>query len=137
MQRLRYDLKLLFVAMSNICVLVWALAHASMVAFPLVAVTASISSAWCVAKGRQPIVLGALGGFAGVTILTACVFVSHGIGYFFYTGTTEYFEDGAFAELVIFPIIFVLVWGSIGLLIGTICGVVVLVLQKSLTSINR
>ena len=138
MQLFHYDLKLMFVAITNVCALAWGLADATILAFPLAIVTASVSFAlYGVTIGKPPIALGALGGFAGATVLTVLFFVNHGVGYFFYTGAAEYFEDGAFTELVIFPVLFIVVWGGIGALTGMICGVGVLVVQKSLSGIDR
>jgi hypothetical protein len=142
MQRLRYDLKLLFVAMSNICVLAWATvemhSNENPVAIPLVAVFTSLSVVWYGgARVQHRIALGALGGFAGVAILTLCFFATHGIGYFFNPGAVDYFEDGAFTELVIFPPIGVVVWGGFGAIVGMVCGAIIWAIQYSVASMKR
>jgi hypothetical protein len=142
MQRLRYDLKLLFVATSNICVLAWATvemhSNEDFVAIPLVAAFTSLSVVcYGGAKVHEHIALGALGGFAGVAILTLSVFASYGIGYFYYSGADDYFEMGAFTELVIIPLICVGAWGGFGAIVGTVCGAIIWTIQKSVATMKR
>jgi hypothetical protein len=139
MKRIQFDLKLLLVIVLNICVLTWTTAamatNKSLIAIPLMAAISSMSFIWfALLKKKQPIAFGTLGGFAGVVMLTVCFFVNHGVGYFFYAGPSAYFEDGAFAELVIFPILWIVYWGGFGAVIGFMGGMLVWCFKKSLAA---
>jgi hypothetical protein len=142
MRRFRFDLKLAFLAMSNLCVVAWAtramLSNGNPIVIPAVAVFASLSCIWYgIPKSETPVGLGAIGGCAGMAIFTVSYFASHGIGYFFYTGTADYFDDGAAVELVLFPPIALGIWGGLGAIVGTVCGALVWAAQKSWAIIKR
>ncbi len=123
MHRLSFDLKLVFLVSSNVCVLTWGATTDGIIALLVVAAFLSMTCAWYgLMGGRNPIVMGAVGGFAGAVVHAILYCALHGIGYFFYDGKYEYFEDGAFNELVIYPVVYLTVWGGIGLIIGIFCG---------------
>jgi hypothetical protein len=133
-QRLRFDLKFIFLAMSNACVLAWGTAailhNGDIVALPVMVIFASLTYAWYgLTRGRHPVVSGAIGGFVGAAIIALSYCALHGIGYLFCTAPDEYFEDGAFVELVVFPPVYVVVWGGFGAVVGTSCGALVWVFK--------
>lgn len=139
MQPLRYDLRLLFVVMPNVCVLAWAVSYtASPIAILLFAAVASLTCIWCRAEKskRSKLTLGAIGGFAAMTILFIYGFGRYIAGYFYNTDNPEYFEDGLVISLVVVPLFVFTVFGVSGAIIGMICGAAVWGIQK-LTIVNE
>ena len=138
MRKLNFDLKLALLAMSNVCVMAWAGSALSnskqeIAVFFVVPIFASVTCAWYgTRKGKSPIAVGTLGAFVATALLIVCCFVAHGIGYFFYTGTIDYFEDGAVAELIVFPVVMILFWGSFAAIFGAITGTLVWLIRKYL-----
>ena len=136
MPKLTFDLKLAFLAMSNVCVMAWAgsaISEHEIAVFFAVPIFASVTCAWYgTRKGKSPIAVGAFGAFVVTALLIVCCFVAHGIGYFFYTGTIDYFEDGAFDELVIVPPVMILVYGTWAAALGAITGTLVWLIHKYL-----
>lgn len=81
--------------------------------------------------GQSPIVVGALCGFFCMALVIVCIFVALGVGYYFHTGTEEeYFEDGAFLTLVVFPPVYIVTWGAFAAALGGIGGAFVSLIQK-------
>jgi hypothetical protein len=128
MSRFRFDLKLVFLIVTNVCVVAWggaALAHQSLW-FLIVPVVTAMSGALCSrwSAGRA-ILLGAIGGAVGAASLPLVMCALNDVGYFFHDGPGEYFEDGALVEVVLYPIGYILSWGPAGALVGAIVGSVV------------
>jgi len=125
MNRVRFDLKLLFVVVTNVCVIAWgvaALYRQSFLFLVTPAITA-LSAALCGKRNtRRAMLLGAIGGAIGAAAmpLTMCAFID--FGYFFHEGPGEYFEDGALAEVVVYPIVYIFTWGPAGAVLGLLIG---------------
>src|SRR5262245_31770508 len=133
-QPFRFDLKFLFMAFTNACVVVWgatAFDSSPAVVFVVPFLT-SLTTVWY-GLNRNPILLGALGGIAGSVAWTWCLFVFDWTGYFFHTGPDEYFEDGLAFELFAFWML-TFMWGMIGGIVGLTWGAIVGASNKALFS---
>jgi hypothetical protein len=137
---LRFDLKFMFLLVANACVVAWGLTeigfHENIVGWLVAVIFASLTVAWY-GRARGPLLMGTIGGFSGAAALALCYCALHAIGYFFHNGPEEYFEDGAFFELVMAPPIYVASWGLIGAGFGAVCGVVVWAVQKSFCATTK
>jgi hypothetical protein len=65
---------------------------------------------------------GAAGAAASVVTFIACFWPIFLIGYFFYDGQEEYFEDGFFEEAFIYPVVYCVVYVPMAALVGSAVG---------------
>src|SRR5689334_19618614 len=98
MRPFRFDLKLLFLIVTNACVIAWgvaALANQSLLFLITPAITALSAAMYSKRKAGRAILLGAIGGAAGAAAMPLAICALNDIGYFFHEGPGDYFEDGA------------------------------------------
>ncbi len=125
MSRFQFDLKLMFLVVTNVCVIAWgivALRNESLLFLVAPAVSALSAALSAGRSANRAMMLGAIGGSIGAAALPIGWGWLNDIGYFFHTGPGGYFEDGAIAEVVIFPIGYAITWGPLGAVFGMFIG---------------
>jgi hypothetical protein len=131
MRRVHFDLKFAFLGMTNVCLLAWALSARTEVAAIALLVFAGFTWAWYgITRRQSPLLWGCIGGVFAVVAFVLCFCGWHISGYFYHDMPDDYFEDGAFTEVLVYPVVYCLAYGPIGAIAGLACGWTVLGLNR-------
>jgi hypothetical protein len=125
----QFNLRFVFVCVTIMCALIWAVSAPSPTTWIAIVVIASLASA---IRGQllssAPIRCGAGAGAAAVTLLICSYWPVLLGGYFFHEAPWPYFEDGFVVTAFLYPVAYVFVYAPVGAAIGAICGITVLLL---------
>ena len=121
-----FSLKLLFLTVTLISFLMWAVASPSVASCFVGVVVWSIAGAVLGSRWYdRPLGYAAAAGAASVVAFILCFWPIHLCGYFFHEGPEDYFEDGFVAEAFLFPVGYCLFYAPLSAVIGVIFGAVV------------
>jgi len=130
-----FGLKLLFLVVTLISFLMWAVASPSLVSCITGIVVWSFAGAVLgLFRYGRPLSYGAASGATAVVAFIACFWPIFLGGYFFHQGPEDYFEDGFEVEAFIYPVVYCLVYAPVAAAIGIVVGSIVSFADSRLTS---
>jgi hypothetical protein len=129
-----FSLRLLFVVVTLISFLMWAVSSPSVAScFIGVVIWSSAGAMFGRRRYDRPLGYGAAAGAAAVIAFIVCFWPIFLCGYFFHQGPEDYFEDGFAVEAFLYPVVYCLFYAPVAAAIGVVVGTVVWLAGDRLT----